>query len=202
MIKTLFSAVVLMTAACSIPTQAQLLNTGFEISDGGSGAQNWGNWYNPAAGVSQQRVTSEFHSGGASANTHLTLDPDNDLGAWVQPLTGWNVGDTVDVSIWVKTAITGGAFAQLALEAIGGGGINWGPSSAAGTWTQLSHSFVIPAGTTQLNFLAAHANTTDSSGDIWFDDAAASITPIPEPSTVGLLGLGLVGILGAVYRKK
>lgn len=202
MTKTL-SILFLAVAALAMPCQSQLLNTGFETSDGGSGAQNWGNWFNGGAGVSQQRVTSVFHSGGASANTHFTSDIDNDLGAWLQDITGWNVGDTINASIWAKSNISGGAYGQLAIEAVGGGGIIWGPSlGGTADWTQLQQSLVVPAGTTQLKLLAVHANTANSTGDLWWDDASVTINAIPEPSTVALLGLGFVGILGAVCRRK
>ena len=109
--KGLWVGITMALAALTGPAQAQnvLLNPGFETSDGGTGAQNWGNWFNPAAGVTQQRVTTESHAGIASANTHLTLDIDNDLGGWLQDITGWSVGQTVNASIWAKTSITGGA---------------------------------------------------------------------------------------------
>jgi hypothetical protein len=203
MIRKTLSMTFLALLASLLPAQAQnvLLNPGFETSDGGSGAQNWGNWFNPGAGISQQRVTTEFHTGIASANTHLTLDPDNDLGAWLQDISGWSVGSTVNVSIWAKANITGGAYAQLAVDAVGGGGIIWGPSTTSGTWTQLTQSLVVPAGTTQLKILAAHANTVNSSGDIWWDDASASIAPIPELSSMAMMSLGLLGLVGAVRRQ-
>lgn len=204
MMKKALSIVWLAVLAGVLPAGAQnlLTNPGFEISDGGAGAQNWGNWFNPGAGVSQQRVTTEFHTGGASANTHLTLDPDNDLGAWLQAVSGWSVGDTITASIWAKSNITGGAYAQLGIEFVGGGGIQFGPTTASANWTQLSQTLVIPTGTTQVKLVALHANTANSTGDIWWDDASMTLAAVPEPSSIAMMGIGLLGLLYAVRRAR
>lgn len=195
---TLFVAVMFLAA---VPGWAQLLNGGFETSDGGTGALNWGNWYNPAAGISQQRSTTVLHGGTASANTHLTLNASNDLGGWLQEITGWNVGDTINVSLWAKTDLSGGGYAQLGLEAVGSSGIIWGPSKGGvSDWSQLTQSITVPTGTTALKLIAFHANTANTSGDIWFDDASVVITPIPEASSLALLGAGLLGLIGLRRR--
>jgi hypothetical protein len=68
-------------------------------------------------------------------------------------------------------------------------------------WTQVSVSGTIPAGTTKANFILKLSSSGTVSGNAYFDDAYADLTPIPEPASFLLLATGLMGVF-AVSKKK
>ncbi|MFA5866274.1 MAG: PEP-CTERM sorting domain-containing protein, partial [Phycisphaerae bacterium] len=61
-------------------------------------------------------------------------------------------------------------------------------------WQQYSGSFTMPTGISTVNAAFSFDNTTPTTYNISLDDFSASAI-VPEPATLGLLSLGLVGLL-------
>lgn len=70
----------------------------------------------------------------------------------------------------------------------GGGGV----ALPQGVWTFASVSAVAPAGANSLGAYLLNINA-DANADFYFDDI--SLTAVPEPCTLALVGIGLAGIL-------
>jgi len=190
--KVCLLTVILVLAAILIAppvSQANIVqNNGFETSDGGSGAANWFNWYDPVNGVSQRGAADIFRSGTASASTKLADTNGYTIGGWGQVLAGWSPGQTLTGGIWAKVSMSGDAYAQLKFEVIKPSGNQdiWGPVTTSNNWTKLEQTFVIPADTTEIKMLAIHAAPSGANnGDIWFDDATAIVSNFSKASTSG-----------------
>ena len=77
-------------------------------------------------------------------------------------------------------------------------------SSITGTndWTSLSVTGAAPASTTHVALtLRVYQNTDGGSGTAYWDDAYLDSNPIPEPTSMLLLGTGLIGLF-TLGRKK
>ena len=72
---------------------------------------------------------------------------------------------------------------------------DWGIDS----WTFISTTFIADSA---ISTLAFSFSTQVGSGGLWLDDVRVnSVATVPAPSTLGLLGLGLVGV-GLMKRRK
>ncbi len=75
-------------------------------------------------------------------------------------------------------------------------------SAATSGWEALALSQLAPSGTAKASYTVLLRDTGASpSGSAYFDDSYADTVPIPEPTSMLLLGSGLVGML-SLFRKK
>ncbi|MDD2236104.1 MAG: PEP-CTERM sorting domain-containing protein [Kiritimatiellae bacterium] len=73
------------------------------------------------------------------------------------------------------------------------------PDNAADTWTELTvNNAVAPAGTAHGRMVFSIEGAGPGAGSVLFD--SASVTAVPEPGTLALMGLSMLGLL--VFRKK
>jgi hypothetical protein len=112
---------------------------------------------------------------------------------------------------WSFDLKTGGAtvggvfFVQVFCNNSGGGVISGGTgllgNYTPANWTTYSGSFTAPAGTDHLTiqFMANTGAAVGSTSKMHVDNVV--LNAIPEPSTVGLVGLGLISLLGLRRRK-
>lgn len=73
-------------------------------------------------------------------------------------------------------------------------------STPTDEWQFLSASGVAPPNAASVQFLVLFLQPNWESGAAWFDDISATVTPIPEPSSLALLGLGLLSLPFATRR--
>jgi hypothetical protein len=81
-----------------------------------------------------------------------------------------------------------------------------GGTDPADTWKYLSSSYSAPSGVDTARVVMTIINTDPTwtqphSGSVGWDDISAA-SPIPEPTSLILLGSGLVGLFGISRRKK
>ena len=72
--------------------------------------------------------------------------------------------------------------------------------SLAFLWTPLSATGTAPAGTTFVQLFALFVQPAFNGGSAFFDDTSASVTPAPEPASLGLLALVGAAMLGRRRR--
>lgn len=205
-------AFLIATLACAwtIPVSANLLsNAGFESGSQGQfgstpipGWTTWGTdgWhhgdYNHTLSGSLAVKTWSDGSGlyqdfAAIAGTSYDISssafaPSND------PLRGWNGVLKID---WFGS----GSF--LASQDIGNFfGDEVDPFD---TWKTISGTAIAPIGADQgrLTMVLSRNSNPTTNGALGWDDVSVELTQVPEPSSVVLMGLGLVSVLGAAYRR-
>lgn len=67
---------------------------------------------------------------------------------------------------------------------------------AAGSWHAMSNQFIAPIGAAGVKYQIVYSKAgTSDPGDIWIDNAWLD-EAVPEPTTVGLLGIGLLAVVG------
>ncbi|HEX3627211.1 MAG TPA: PEP-CTERM sorting domain-containing protein [Verrucomicrobiae bacterium] len=223
-IRTIAAVVCVGALSLALTGNAQNLLTdpGFELQISApnpdpNGIPGWANF-----GGAQFLPSTLAHSG-----NNVLYTPDNG-GGYNVPGTyqvfAANPGDTFTFSGWVYTpnALVSGDndFAILQLTFFpgappnnyGGGtgtsfGVNVGdPASGPavalpqGVWTYASITGTAPTGTASMGAYLLDINA-DANADFYFDDMSLTVNPVPEPATLSLAGLGLLGILASRMRR-
>jgi glucuronoarabinoxylan endo-1,4-beta-xylanase len=169
-----------------------LVNPGFESS-------STGNW--AARSSTFSRVTSPVHSGSRSGRATGRTDTWN--GIQQNVLGKMVVGQTYQVSGWIRTSTTASSAVHLSFEKIDGSGTNWdwGASGTANSngWTYISGSYTLTVNGT-LTGLVFYVEGPAAGIDIYLDDANVFGQVPGPPPPIDTDANGVVNF-ATVYQK-
>lgn len=209
---TIVLAMAMMVVLSSAAQATLLSNAGFE-SPGGEG-DNWKcptDWATDgtAAATGQTNYAIAAYEG----DWVFTVDQwgGGSADAWgyaaQDVTTALNTGDTATLNMYIATDADYTGSAKAKLEFLNDADVVLGTalSSSYGAdtpWTLATASGLVPDGTVKLNAYALSENMGIGSKSAYFDAADLTVTPIPEPTSLLLLGSGLIGLLGFAWRKR
>lgn len=195
--------VLALSLLCVSPAAAQNLveNPSFEdpTVDGGSANDVW---FRFGSGASGTAVESTVEPRTGARHIDLTLASAMQFSGVFQNLNQTiNPGQIISFSGWAKNAGSG-AFAATQEIKLEWQGTPNPPANQLNVltlgsdYTQFTHTGVAPAGTTGLVVTYAIASFGPDQGfsRVFLDDI--SVTIVPEPASVGLLAMGLIGVVG------
>jgi hypothetical protein len=208
--------ITLFAGAAQAATTNGFANGGFEISDGGTGAESW----LPGAAGYTQVCGGAGRSGDCAAqlmspplNAAVMLQNSIEQGG-LPPLTE---GDNPLLSFFAKgfAGTTGNVvFALRYLDGVGNILSNSGNVFFEGlinesTWTEITYDLgAVPTGATaafiEISQGIGPVNGVDLlEGTVLIDDLYLGVvSPVPVPAAVWLFGSGLLGLVGVARRRK
>jgi hypothetical protein len=147
------------------------------------------------------------HTTGAGNMMIVNGDTQSNVQYWAETVTGLTTGQTYYFSAWLTSIYPpplGSAPTSPAVLAFSLNGVQLGSditvSQPVGTWNLFYNSFVAAGTTATISVI--NRNNVAGGNDFAMDDISLDtrVPGVPEPATMLLLGLGLIGLAG-VKRK-
>lgn len=154
-------------------------------------------------------VYGPFPATSPDGGNFILADGDrNYSSAFYQTISGLTVGSSYTLTFWQaagqQRGFTGPTTEQWKVSF--GGDTQYSslyslPQGGVGPWQQQTMTFIASAASQVLTFLAV--GTPGGAPPISFlDGVSLEATSVPEPATLGLMGLGLAGLVAARRRRK
>ncbi|RIK85071.1 MAG: hypothetical protein DCC67_04345 [Planctomycetota bacterium] len=191
---------VLMAAATQASAQNLLANAGFE--DPTSTTTSDGNWFRFASGGTGFSEESTAAPHGGSRHIDLQTISSNAFAGVFQKLpVPVSPGQKVIFEGWHKSVGPFNGTVELKIEWAGAPQNRVDLLALGETYESFMHMATAPAGVTGATITYAISSFGAGQSDIQvhIDDFSARV--IPEPSTIGLAGLGLLGLVRMRRRK-
>jgi hypothetical protein len=204
------SAVLAQTSITITNASFELPGTG-KIKTGFSTITGWANagttYYDSGVESSPASQDGSWHAYGESG----------DPGAYQIANYQLQLGDTISLS-WYADGTGGSAAKMQTVDLLGAASLGTVFSSctvlnsrtdtlANGTWSQYTLSYTASApdvGNYIGVFFANQPTASPNSNNSWsgFDNFSMTVTSVPEPSSLALVGLGMISGLGIVMRRR
>jgi hypothetical protein len=206
--------VVLFAGVSSIASANLLNNPGFDTGD----FTGWATWGTSEGGnaVAGAEISTQYKSSPNSAKLWAWGNT-GEASAGIWQNFSVSEGNTYYINAYLKSLssnepLRDGADAWVALEWYGDSGSQIGSTIdsthlnfANDAWQLFQISDTAPTGAVTGRILLRMYDPGLGQGDgraVYFDDAYADITPIPEPASVVLLSTGIIGLMPFWYRRR
>jgi len=158
--------------------------------DAHAGYDYWGSsWVQPATVGLQKTFPATFVEPGFYTLTIYTMCPGSAPDYHAVPLTDFSDFGLTGISPQLRTVLSAPT-----------------PSPGSMSWIMWTLGYTVPEGSSDignpLGFKAQYQHTNNTGYSVMLDDIHVTLTEVPEPSIILLLGIAATGFLAYVWRRR